>query len=347
MRVGVYYRNDEVRLEERPLPSIGPGEILVKVLRSGICGSDVLEWYRRKKAPLVLGHEITGQVAEVGPGVKGLSLGEIVFVSHHVPCNTCRSCLRGHKTACLTLHGTNYDPGGFAEFIRVPRLNVEQGVFPLPEGVSLDEGVFIEPLACVLRGQRRADLKPGEAVLVLGSGISGILHLALARFCGAGRIFAVDVNPCRLALARRFGADEGWLAADFVPEVLRAANGGQLADLVVVAAGDPRAFAQAFRSVEAGGTILFFATAKPEERVAVPLSDLWRNDIKMLTSYGNDPHDARTAIEILQTKRLPLEEMITHRLPLERIGEGFRLVAQGGPALKVVICPHDRGGLDL
>src|SRR4030043_2488235 len=162
MKVAMYYNNSDVRVEERPKPKIGPDELLVKVMASGICGSDVMEWYRVKKAPLVLGHEIRGEVVKVGEGVERYKVGDRVFVSHHIPCNTCRYCLNGHHTVCETLHTTNYDPGGFAEYIRVPRLNVDRGVFILPEEVSFEEGTFVEPLGCVIRGQRMAGLKPGD-----------------------------------------------------------------------------------------------------------------------------------------------------------------------------------------
>ena len=157
----MYYNNKDVRVEEIPTPQIGPGELLVKVLASGICGSDVMEWYRIKKAPRVLGHEIAGEIVEVGKGVDRYKMGDRVFVSHHVPCNTCQYCLNGFHTLCDTLRRTNFDPGGFAEYIRVPQINVDRGVFVLPEEVSFEDGVFIEPLACVLRGQRLARFRPG------------------------------------------------------------------------------------------------------------------------------------------------------------------------------------------
>jgi len=198
MRVAMYYNNQDVRLEEMPKPRIGHGELLVKVLASGICGSDVMEWYRIKKAPRVLGHEIAAEITEVGEGVKKYQVGDRVFVSHHVPCNTCHYCLGGHHTVCDTLRSTNFDPGGFAEYIRIPEINVDRGVFILPEEVSFEDGVFIEPLACVLRGQRLAGFQPGQTVFVMGSGISGLLHIALARFSGAGRVIASDINEYRL-----------------------------------------------------------------------------------------------------------------------------------------------------
>ncbi|MEE9593876.1 MAG: alcohol dehydrogenase catalytic domain-containing protein, partial [Candidatus Hydrothermarchaeales archaeon] len=168
MRVAMYYNNQDVRLEEMPKPTIGSGEILLKTMASGVCGSDVMEWYRVKKAPLVLGHEVTGEIVEVGEGVKGYKTGDRIFASHHVPCNKCHYCLNDHHTSCETLHTTNFVPGGFAEYIRVPKINVENGMYLLPENVSYDVGSLIEPLACVVRGQRLAGMKPGLTVLILG-----------------------------------------------------------------------------------------------------------------------------------------------------------------------------------
>lgn len=339
MQVAKYYNNRDVRLEEMPVPAIGPGEILVKTMASGICGSDVLEWYRLQKAPLVLGHEIAGVVEELGDGVTVYAKGDRVFVSHHVPCNTCHYCLNDHHTACETLHTTNYDPGGFAEFIRVPKINVDRGVFVLPGEVSFDEGVFVEPLACVVRGQRLAGLQSGQTVLILGGGISGLLHLLLAKATGAGRIIVTDINEYRLAMARQLGADVTLAAGGDIPGSLRAANRGRLADLVIVCTGAPAAFMQAMQAVDRGGTILCFATTDPGVTLPVPINDFWRNEIKLMPSYGNSPKDAVIAIELIRSGRVKVGEMITHRLPLREAGKGFALVAAGGESMKVIIRP--------
>jgi len=340
MRVAVYYNNSDIRLEERPVPPIGSGEILVRVIASGICGSDVMEWYRVKKAPLVLGHEIAGEIAAVGEEVTRYKVGDRVFVSHHIPCNTCHYCLRGYHTACETLHTTNYDPGGFAEYIRIPRLNVDRGVFVLPDEVSFDAGVFVEPLACVIRGQRIANLQPGQAVLILGSGISGLLHLLLARTLGAGRIVTTDISTYRLEMARQLGADGAFFAREDIAARMCEINDGRLADLVIVCTGALSAFKQALQSVDRGGTILCFATTEPGVDLPVPINEFWRNEIKLMPSYGNSPLDATLAIELIRSGRVPVEKMITHRLPLTETGRGFRLVAGGGESMKVIIEPQ-------
>ena len=340
MRVAMYYNNRDVRLEEVPTPQIGPGELLVKVVASGICGSDVMEWYRIKKAPRVLGHEIAGEIVEIGKGVDQYKMGDRVFVSHHVPCNNCQYCLNGFHTLCDTLRRTNFDPGGFAEYLRVPRINVDQGVFVLPDEISFEDGVFIEPLACVLRGQRIARLRPGQSVFVIGSGISGVLHIALARASGARWIIASDVDEYRFKAAKKFGADETILAKDVNPLEIREINQGRLADLVIVCAGAISAYIQALQSVDRGGTVLCFAPLEPGLNFVFPFFDFWNDGISLLSTYGGSPFDITTAIELIRAQRLPLREMITHRLPLKETGLGFQLVAEAKDSIKVIIEPH-------
>jgi L-iditol 2-dehydrogenase len=340
MRVAMYYNNKDVRLEEVPTPRIGPGELLVKVLASGICGSDVMEWYRIKKAPRVLGHEIAGEVTKVGEGVEKYQTGDRVFVSHHIPCNTCQYCLSGHHTVCDTLRTTNFDPGGFSEYIRVPKLNVDRGVFLLPEEVSFEEGVFVEPLACVLRGQRLAGFHPGQTVFVIGSGISGLLHIALARFSGAGRVIASDISEYRLKAAKKFGADVVTDAKEVNPTRVRKMNQGRLSDLVIVCAGTASAYSQAMQSVDRGGTILSFAPLEPGVNFSLPFFDFWNDGITLLPTYGGSPTDIERAIELIGTQRLPFREMITHRLPLAETGLGFKLVIEAKESIKVIIEPH-------
>ncbi len=341
MRVAMYYSNRDIRLEEMPTPRIGPGEILVKVEASGICGSDVMEWYRRARVPLVLGHEIGGQVVEVGEGVTSFKVGDRVTAAHHVPCDVCNYCLSGHETMCDTLRTTNFDPGGFAEYIRLPKINVEKGVFLLPDTISYEEATLIEPLACVLRGQRQAGLKPGMSVLVLGSGIAGLLHIKLAKALGAGRIIATDISDYRLDAARRSGAEVVIKATDNVPIRLRELNDGLLADLVILATGAVPAIKQAFDSVERGGTILFFAPT--DEGVIVPISvnDMFfRKDLTMTTTYAGSPADYATAMELIRAGRVQVKDMITHRLPLKDAGLGFKLVAEARDSIKVIILPQ-------
>ena len=339
MRVAMYYNNRDVRLERMRVPQIGPGELLVRIRASGICGSDLMEWYRIKKAPLVLGHEITGEVVEVGADVVDFRDGDRVFSSHHVPCGKCRYCETGHQSVCEMLRTTHFDPGGFSEFVRIPKINVELGTFRLPDDVSFDEGSFIEPLACVVRAQRFARLTAGQTVLVIGSGISGLLHMQLARARGAARIVATDIHEYRLAAATQFGAHETIHGAEDVPGQLRKVNEGRLADLVVVCTGAMPAVQQAVKSIDRGGTLLFFAPTAAGVDVPVPLFDFWRDEISIVTSYAGSGDDLTESLELIRTHQVRVAEMITHRLPLSDTGLGFQLTGSGSESIKVIIDP--------
>ncbi len=340
VRVAVYYSNSDVRLEERPRPSIGPGELLLRVEASGICGSDVMEWYRKPKAPLVLGHEVAGTVEEVGSEVSGFSCGDRIVTTHHVPCNRCRYCSTDRHNICETLHRTSFDPGGFAEFVRLPAVNVSRGTFKLPDAVSFEEGSFVEPLACVVRGQRLAGVRAGESVAVLGAGISGILHLQLAQCLGAARVFATDVDDYRVQAACRFGADLAVRAdADAVARI-REANGGYGVDRVMICAGARSAMEQALELVDGGGSVLFFAPLPPGELLPVDVNDLWKRGVSLVHSYAGPPADMHAALELLTAKKINVEPMISHRLPLARTGEGIQMTAAAATSMKVIVQPQ-------
>ena len=340
MRVAMYYNNRDVRLEELPRPSPGKGEILVKIIASGICGSDVMEWYRIKRAPLVLGHEIAGDIVEVGEGVERFKVGDRVFVSHHVPCMECRYCLSGHQSTCDLLRSTNFDPGGFSEYVRVPAVNLKHGVYVLPEELTYDDGAFIEPLACVVRGFRLMRFAPGRTVLVLGSGIAGLLNIKLARAMGAGRIIATDISAYRLDAAKRFGADVVIDATDDVPTKVHEANDGRGTDYVIVSTGVKGALEQAFRCVDRGATVLMFAPPPPGTETCMPVGDLWKDEVTLTSTYAGSPDDIAETIELLRTGRVVVKDMITHRFGLEDAGKGFALVAKAEDSIKVIIEPQ-------
>ncbi|MCD6383838.1 MAG: zinc-dependent dehydrogenase [Thermoplasmata archaeon] len=336
MKAALYYSNSDVRIVEMERPEAGAGEIVVRMRLCGICGSDVMEWYRIKSAPRVLGHEMVGEIVEVGEGVEKYHVGERVFVSHHVPCNTCHWCLKGHHSVCDTLRSTNYYPGGFAEYIKVPQINVDRGVFPLPTELTWDEGVFIEPLGCVVRGQRFAGTSPGDSVLVVGAGVTGILHAKLAKALGASEVIATDVNPYKLKMAKGMGADHILDAKGDVEEGVKKII-GRGADVVIITAPVKAAFQDGLRAVDRGGTILFFAPLKPDETLPLNIWDLWRNEVSIVTSYAASPKDLETAIELLRSHRVNIEGMITHRFPLTSAGEAFQVAARGDKSLKVVV----------
>jgi L-iditol 2-dehydrogenase len=340
MLVAVYHNNRDIRIKDIPKPDIGSDEILLKVMASGICGTDVVEWYRLPKAPRVLGHEATGIIDEVGEKVTKYKVGDRVFVSHHVPCNKCRYCLKDSHTACETLHTTNYYPGGFSQYIRVPKINVETGVYKLTPNMSYEEGTFIEPLACAVRGQRLTDIQKDETLLIIGSGMAGILHIQLAKLKGAQKIVAADINPYRLELAKKFGADHVIDAKGDLPQELKELNNGIAADKVIVCTGAVKAALTALECVDRGGTILFFAVPDPTTKIPIPITQFWRNETTIRTSYGAAPRDLEEALQILAQKKINVSDMITHRLDIREAAEGFKLVAEAGKSLKVIIEPN-------
>jgi L-iditol 2-dehydrogenase len=262
-----------------------------------------------------------------------------VFSSHHVPCGECRYCLAKHQSVCDLLRTTHFDPGGFAEYIRVPKTNVDLGTYRLPDEITFDEGSFIEPLACVVRAQRFARLIAGQAILVIGSGISGLLHIQLARARGASRIIATDISEFRLSAARQFGADATIYSGEDVPARLRDLNDGRLADLVIVCTGAMPAIQQAIKSIDRGGTLLFFAPTAAGVDVPIPLFDFWRDEISMVTSYAGSGADLVESMELIGARKVRAADMVTHRLPLAEAGRGFELTASGQDSIKVIIDP--------
>jgi L-iditol 2-dehydrogenase len=301
-----------------------------------------MEWYRLDRAPLVLGHEIAGQVVEVGKGVERYKAGDRVSAAHHVPCNTCHYCLTGHHTACETLlRGTNFDPGGFAEYTRLPAINVDRGTFLLPDEMSYEDATFAEPLACVLRGQRIAHIQPGNSVLVIGSGIAGLLHVMAARALGAGRVIATDINKYRLKAAQQFGAEATFHANEYNTDRLREVNQGRLAEVVIVCTGVLSAITQGLESVDRGGTILLFAPTDPGVTIPISVNELfWRKDVTVTTSYAHSPADHDAALRLIRAGTVPVHQMITHRLGLAETGLGFQLVAEAKDSIKVIIEPQ-------
>ena len=339
MKVAVYYSNEDIRIEERQKPRISSSEILVKMKASGICGTDVMQWYRIKKAPCILGHEMAGEIVGIGNEVERFEKGDRVFVSHHVPCYKCHYCVQGNHTACESLHTGNYDPGGFSEFIRVPEENVRFGTFLLPEGVTFEDATMIEPLGCVVAGQNQLGLKEGQSVLIIGSGVSGILHIQLAKMKKL-KVIATDINEYRLSKALEFGADYVINASKYSVDELRSINDDRLADIVIVCAAAKQAVDNAISSVDRKGKILFFAV--PNADIVIPSLRFWRDEITLTFSYGAAPDDLKEAIGLIDSGRINVRKMITHRIPFSAIGQGFKLASEAKTSLKVIVVPDNR-----
>ena len=337
MKVSMWYNNKDIRIEEAPTPKPGQKEILVKVISCGICGSDIVEWYRLPRAPLIQGHEIGGEVVEVGGSVKNFGPGDRVFVAPKVPCMECYYCKNEHYPVCSNIKDRM--PGGFAEYVLVPESLVENGTYLLPNNVNCDQSTFIEPLACVVRAQRLAGVKNDQTVMVIGCGMSGLLHIKLAK-AKKCRIIATDINEKRLEFAKKIGADFTINAKEDVPERLIAEN-KKKADVVILCSSAISAVEQAWKCVDKGGVMVFFAVPGPDKVVTIPINYFWTKEIRIITSYYCGPPDIVDAIKLIESGEIEVDDMITHKLPLKDTAEGFQLVMDGNESLKVIIKPNE------
>ena len=333
----IYYAPGDLRLEEVPLPPLGRGEMLVRITACGLCPGEVMDWYMARKAPVPLGHEPVGEVVEVTDGVA-FRPGERVFVHHHAPCLTCRFCRRGDFVHCATWRPRRLLPGGLATYAIVQAPAVASDVVRLPEGLSDDAATFIEPLACVVKSVRRARVREGDRVAVIGLGVMGMLHLLVLRASPTpGQLLAADRVPERLA--RGVGLADIVIDTSRAPlpeAVARATNGG--ADVVIVGPGTVEALEAGRMTVAPGGTLVVFTPTPPDVVWPIRMHEVFFNETTIVPSYSAGPNDTREAVRLL-AGGLPVEPLITHRLPLADTREGYDLVRAAGPALKIVVQP--------
>jgi L-iditol 2-dehydrogenase len=318
-----------------PRPTIGPGELLVKVRGCGLCGSDIAKIVDpATRAPAVFGHEIVGDVVEVGEGVAGFGHGHRVVVAHHVPCGACHYCRRGSESMCREFKRSQLDPGGFAEYVRVPPANVRAATFRVPDHLGDEEATFVEPLACCLRAVERARVEPGDTVVVVGLGSIGCLFVQLLRRAGAA-VIGVDQDVARLALARGLGMEaagpiEGAAHA-------RRLSDGRGADVVIVTGGGAAVLPWAVETVRDGGSVHYFAGGEGEA-LPTALATLYHRELAITTTYSSSPATLARAFWLIAAGKVEVGGLISHRLPLARLADGVELMRKR-QALKVYVTP--------
>lgn len=321
MRVARSVGLREVRVDEDPEPVAGPGEVVCRVLACGVCGSDLSDTWVAPKLPVVLGHELTGEVVEVGSGVTGLRAGDRVVVHHHAPCGECRRCRRGHETLCESFRTTNIAPGGFAERVRIPAELV--GELLLLEDLDEERGTFVEPLGCVLRALGRADLRAGDSLLVVGAGTSGLLAIAAARARGVEAVWVREPRADRMAQALALGAER---------------HGNELVDVALVASGAPAAVDAAFAAVAPGGVLLLYATPSAGKPLTLDAVSQYQREVDVVASYSAGARDMVDAYELLRSGAVDPLPWVTHRVGLEDTGRALEMV-RSGEAIKVLVMP--------
>ena len=341
MKVARLYDSTDIRFEDDPIPAVGPGEALVKTRTCGICSGDVMGWYMKKKAPLVFGHEPAGEIVEIGEGVEDFRPGDRVFVHHHAPCFSCRACQRGEFVQCPTWRATKIVPGGMAEYFVVPKDNLSGDTLRLPERMSFADGSLVEPTACAVKSLRRSGFQAGDSVFVIGLGIMGQLHVALAKHAGARTIIGTDFVPYRCTKARELGADLALNPHEVkdgnVEDALREYTQGEMAEIVIVGPGSIEAMQLGLRCTAKGGTVVLFTASKPDDTLTLSPNDLYFNEVCLIPSYSCGPNDTREALRLVQDGVITAEKFITHRFPFEQLHAAYRNAAEARDSLKTII----------
>jgi L-iditol 2-dehydrogenase len=340
MKVSMYYKNDDVRVEEHPIPELEPGDLLVKTEVCGLCGGETMEWYLASRAPKVLGHEPTGVVVETGPGQNKFKEGDRVFAHHHVACMSCHFCHRGRYTLCEHFNKTHLSPGGFAEYFRVPAENAHHDTLFLPDNVSFEEGTIVEPMACALKGIKQTPIHPGDTVAIIGLGFMGMCYLQLTKLSHSGKIFGLDFSEWRLEKALSFGATHTIQPNLENPnEKLRDLNNGLGADVVFVVAPNLTAWETGLALCEKGAALHFGAPPPPKTEWNVDPNALYFSEIQTNSSFSANHIDTQAVLDLLTAKRIDAETLITHRFGLDGVGQAIRLHLNSDESLKSLIYP--------
>jgi L-iditol 2-dehydrogenase len=346
MRVIACTGAGRTRYEERPGPRPWPGEIVLALEASGLCGTDLFK-LRYDTAPpgTVLGHEIVGRIVALGEGVATFSLGDRVAVPHHVACGTCALCRRQSPTLCAAFKENLLDPGGFSDLVRVGARAVSRAARRLPAGMPAERAVFLEPTACVVRGIARAELPPagsGAAALVLGGGSMGLLHLLVLRALDpAMAILLVDPLGERRELAETLGASAVLEPRQDVATRMRALSGGLGADAVFDCVGGANTLASGLRALRPGGTFVLFAHAAAGEAADFEINTIFHHERRLLGTYSGALAEQDRAWELLVSGRLDPTPLVTHRLPLAAFDEAVEL-CRSQQALKILFLPEAR-----
>ncbi|MBI4537948.1 MAG: alcohol dehydrogenase catalytic domain-containing protein [Gemmatimonadetes bacterium] len=332
----------DVCVEEEPVPEPGPGEVLVRIEASGVCGSDALRWYVERKAPVVLGHEPAGTVAALGPRVRSLRAGDRVFVHHHAPCRRCAECRRGNWSACATWREPGLSPGAFAQYAVAREPVVLHDTLLLPDDLGFEAASFVEPLACCVRAlHRHGRAAHGDAVHVIGLGAMGLLFVQLARAAGASLVTASDFLAERRLLARELGTDIAWdPGTEDVAALLLAETGGRGADVVIVCPGDARAVDAGLACAAPGGRVVLFTPIPPDQRIHVDQSALYFREVTIANSYSSGPEETRDALTLIADGIVRTEPLVTHRCDLAGVGEAIQRAASKGEGIKTIVYPH-------
>jgi L-iditol 2-dehydrogenase len=327
-----------VAVRDVPVPNLAPGDILVRMEASGICGTDLEKIEGQLGPGGILGHEVSGTIEKIAGDVTNYKPGDRVVAHHHVPCYKCVDCSRGDFTLCTEFKKTNIDPCGFAEYFRVPEYNVARGaVISLPPELSFEEGAMMEPTACCIRAIRRAHVQEADNILIVGLGPTGLTQIQLLRQATTGKIVGSDIIEARLKLGKKRGADEtiNALAEDVPAHVRKIAKEGF--DLAVVSTGNEKVLNQAFSSVRKGGRILLFGAPSHRASYQLNVSDLFSRQITLLSSYSCVEAELEEAVRLVSEKRLDLKSLVSDRFKLIDGEKAMEFARTSKTAIKTMV----------
>ena len=348
MTAAVYRGRQTVVSESVAVPTIGPGELLVRVEACGICHTDLKKiQYDLLPGPRIYGHETAGVVAEVGEGVDRYVVGDRVCFFHHIPCFDCHYCSFRDYAQCSTYKRVGvtagFEPagGGFAQFVRVMDWIVRRGVERIPAHATFERATFVEPTNTCLKGLSKLAADPNESVLVMGQGPIGLLFTALLRRKGVRSVYTSDRVVSRLDLSRQFGAKEAWEAGEHVHAGVRSVTNGRGVDAVIVAASAPGIVEQAVALSRRGGRVMLFAQTSPTERFELDGKSVCAEDRAIFGSYSACADLQSESAAAVWDPEFPVDALITHRFRLDEFVSGMRLASrpQDG-ALKLLVAPQ-------
>ena len=336
-----FVKNDSIiSVDEIERPSLGPGDLLVKMESCGICGSDLEKVFGKYGQPsMKLGHEPAGIISQVGSKVSNFKKGDRVFTHHHVPCYSCHFCSHGNETMCPKYYETNLSPCGLAEEYLVPEWNVNHGgVLKIPDSMSFDEAAMIEPLACCIRSWNKFSHKKGDSIAIFGVGPTGMMHVMLAQEKGFGKIFCFDVNDFRLDFAKKFQITQAINSKDSTrKEKIFSETENRGVDIVIVATGSLNALHDAFDLVRKGGTIMMFGVPTKDDTINIDMSKVYSKEITLTTSYAASDHDTKEALELIKSSRADVKSLITHKYSILETQKAFDHAHDGSDAMKIII----------
>lgn len=334
MKAILYDQPSGASLREVPVPSLGPGEALIAVDACGLCGTDLMKLATRAQTA-VLGHELAGRVKALGPGAEGFREGDRVVVAHHVPCLECHYCRRGSFSMCRQFKATNIEPGGFAEFVRVPALHVRHTMLRVPDGLGAAAASQAEPLACCLRNARRLGVRTGDTVGLIGLGAMGLLTAMLLNHLGAD-VLGLDLDPERAKGLARWG--EGFTDPEKMHTALLQRSQGRGLDSLIVSAGSPALVAERLSWVRDGGALNVFASFHPESTMALDLNEVYHRELTVVSSYSPALEDLRDALGLIASGAVPVAELPTKIFALGEFDAAVKAV-RSRETMKAVLSP--------